>query len=125
MNKTAEAVDQARNETQSLYKRIRESTATEHSAIRSDLQDAAAQAQRLASSLKTLAGDRRADEKNHLEHAALLLEQSAASVKTVATANSTDIRKANTAMLQRMRDALQDISHAVAAKRAATTKEHA
>lgn len=122
MNKTIEAVDQARDDARSLYKKIRENTDQNHAAIRSGLQDAATQAQQLAGSLKTLAADRRADVQKHLEHAALLLEQAAASAKNIASANAADVRKANAAMQQRTRDALQDISHAVAARRAAVAK---
>lgn len=115
---TAEAVDQARNDTRSLYKKIEESTSKHHAAIRDDLQ-------RVADSLKAVARDQQADQKQHLEHAALLLEQAAANAKSVGTASAADIRKANMAMLQRTRDALQDISHAVALKRAAAHKQYA
>lgn len=110
MSTVIEAVDQARNETRSLYTHIQESTAKNHEEIRTDLRDAAIQAQRLASSLKTLASDRRTDEKQHLEHAALLLETAAAEAKNVASASAADMRRANLAMLKRTRDAAQAVA---------------
>ncbi len=118
MNKTQDAVEQARSKTQDLYKQIRESTEKSHAQIRDDFQT-------VASSLKTLARDRQADQKQHLEHAALLLEQAAASAQSVAKASAGDVRETNMAMLQRTRDALQDITYAIAAKRAAFAKQHA
>ena len=118
MNKTQDAVDEARSKTQDLYRHIRESTAKNHAAIRDDFQT-------VASSLKTLARDRQADQKQHLEHAALLLEQAAANAKSLAAAGAADVREANMAMLQHTRDALQDMSYAIAAKRAAFAKQHA
>ena len=117
MNKVIEAVDQARDETRTLYRRIRESTGKNHAAIRADIQDASAQAQRLASTLKTLASDRRIDEKAHLDHAASLLETAAAGGKSVASATAGELRKTNMTMLEHTRDAVQDISQAIAAKR--------
>lgn len=123
MNITLEAVDQARNDARSLYKQIHESTSKSHAAIRGDLQDAATQAQRLASSLKTLGSDQRADASGHLGHAASLLEAAAEDARTIAKANAADVRDANLAMLEHTRDAVQDISQAIAAKRAAARRK--
>jgi hypothetical protein len=124
MIQTTEAVDRAREETRTLYKQIEQNTAANHAVLRSDLDDAAEQANRLAASLKKLAADRRTDQQKHLEHASLLLEQAAAGVQSVSAANAADLRKANAAMQQRTRDALQDISHAIAAKRSESRTAH-
>jgi hypothetical protein len=125
LSKVKDAIDQVRGETQDLYKTIEASTTKNHAAIRTDLQDVATQAQRLASSLKTISNDQRTDTKQHLEHAASLLEAAAADAKTVATATNADLREMNVAMLERTRDAVGSVSRAVASKRSAAVKEHA
>lgn len=119
-----DAVYQARSQGQDLYKRIEASTRKNHATVRSDLQDAATQAQQLASSLRRLMIDQRADAKQHLEDAASLLEAVAADEKNIANRGEADLRRTNAEMLERTRDALEHISRAVAAKRAAV-EQHA
>ena len=118
-----DAVDQARSDARDLYKKIEAGTTKNHATVRADLQDAASKEQRLASSLKTVAQDQRTDAKAHLEHAAVMLEAAASAAKSVAQASDAELRVANLAMLERTRDAVQDVSRAVAAKRGAAAKQ--
>ena len=125
MSTVRDAVDQVRSDARDLHKKIGLSTAKNHSVIRGDLQDGAVQAKRLATSLKALAKDQAVDAKAHLEHAASLLEAAAAGAQTVGKAADAQLREANIGMLKSTRDALEDVSHAIAAKRSATAKKHA
>jgi hypothetical protein len=125
VTQTQSAVDQVRADVQSLYKRIREDAAGNQSALRTDMQNARMQAQQLASSLRTIARDRSGEEQQHLEHAAVLLEAAAAGVRNKANASAAELRGASAEMLERTRDALENISQAVAALRAAAVKQHA
>ena len=118
-----DAVDQARNDARDLYKKIEAGTTKNHAAVRADLQDVAVKEQRLASSLRTAAQDQRTDAKAHLEHAAAMLEAAASAAKSVAQASDAELRQANLAMLDRTRDAVQDVSRAIAAKRGAAAKQ--
>ena len=122
MSTLKDAVTKARGEVQSLHKRIEATTATNHAAIRSDLEATAEQARQLASSVKTLAEDQRADAKQHLKDAATQLEDAAKQAKAVGGASEADVKKANQAMLDRARLALQNISHAIAAARTTASK---
>ena len=114
MSKVLDAVDQVRNEGRVLHQKIganMTNTKRDHAVLRADLQEAAADAKRLAGSLRTLAKDRRTDETDHLAHAASLFDEAA---------------KGQTPqeMRSRVRKALQFVSLAIAAKRFAARKRH-
>ncbi len=123
MIKVTEAVDQARDQTRDLYKRIQENTSQNHATIRTGLRDSATQAEQLASSLRTVAQDQRNDAGRHLQHAASLLESAASGAKSVANVTNGELRQKSIAMLEHTREALQNVSQAVAAKRSAAFKQ--
>ena len=125
MSTVLDSVDNVRDELRTLHKKIDASTAKNHAAIRADLEEAGAQAQRLAASLKTAAKDQRTDASDHLAHAASLLEQAATSAKQVSSANAEALRASQQDMLNRTRAALQSVSNAIAAKRSTARKQHA
>ena len=115
MSKVLDAVEQVRHEAQTLHKKIDANvtnTKRDHAVLRADLQEAAADAKRLAGSLRTLAKDRRTDQTDHLAHAATLLDE-------VAKGGSQQ------EMRTRVRRALQFVTLAIAAKRLAARKQHA
>ena len=117
-----DAVDGARDELRTLHKKLDAATAKNRDSLRADLQDAGTQAQRIADSLKTLAGQQRADASNGLAQASSKLEKAAANAKDAASANEEKLRQANQSMLTHTRQALQNVSEAVAAKRAELQK---
>lgn len=125
MSTVNDAVDQARENLRTLHKQIGANIAKQRAGTRADLDEAAAQAQRLAAALRTLAGDQRALAKQQIENAATILDHAAANAKMVGDAAGSEIRQKNTALLQQTREALQSVSTAVAAKRAALSKQHA
>ena len=93
MDTISSNVDEVREQARSLYKRIEANN--DHAAIRGDLNS-------LAYTLNKLAIDQRDDAKTHLKNAASAVQ---------ATPND------ETELRERVRDALQSISQAVAAAR--------
>ena len=114
-----DAVDQVRSDAKSFYQQIEASTSKSQAAMRSNLQDAATQAQQLASSLRSAEKNQSADATRCLEHAASLLDSAAESARGAAQATDANLRKTSMTILEQTRDALHDVSEAVAAKRAA------
>ena len=122
MSTTTSALQKARADGQALHEKIAATTAKNHAAIRADLESAALDAKRLGDSLKTLAAGQRADAKQHLQNAATRLEQASADAKAITTASEQQLRAANQAMLDHTRDALLNLSHAIASARSAASK---
>lgn len=121
--KVLDSLEQARDATRLLHQRIE--TAIDHAQIRGDLQTVASAAHELAISLRSLAGAQRADGKNHLDHAATLLQAAALTAKTASESAQKDPKPVRTALLNSARSALQSISLAVAAQRASSQKRSA
>lgn len=121
--KVLDSVEQLRDATRLLHQRI--DTAKDHVAIRTDLQTVASTAHELAVSVQSLSKAQRADAKNHLEHAATLLQALALTAKTAADSAQRDPKPVRTALLNSARGALQSISLAVAAQRASSAKRSA
>ena len=117
MNTITNAVDQVREQGRALYKQIEANTSTRHEAIRGDIQSLADQSASFASALRRLAKDQGADSKAHLEHAASLIEAASNDAKALTTAANADVGQKGSAMREHLRDALQNISQAVAATR--------
>lgn len=122
MSDFKEVLDRARTEAQELHKKIEASTAKNHAALRTDIANAAAQAQKLADSLKTVAQGQRDDAKQHLKDAVSQLEDVAKHAHAVADANETQLKETNRAILQKTRDAAASLSHAIAEQRSAVAK---
>jgi hypothetical protein len=122
MSTLSDTLAQARSDAQHLHKRIEEATATNHAAVRADLQQAAAKAKELAASLKTTAEAQHNDARQHLKNAATELEDAAKHAHELAAATPAQLKDANLAMLGKVRDAAQNISHAIASQRAKTVK---
>ncbi|MGP6159889.1 MAG: hypothetical protein ACLPYS_20730 [Vulcanimicrobiaceae bacterium] len=122
MSAVKDAVDKARSDARALQQKIEANTAKNQAALRADLESASTHAHQLAASVKTLAEGQRADAKQHLSNAAARLEDAATRAKTAASATELELKKANQAALDRARAAVQNLSHAVAAKRATASK---
>lgn len=101
MSIVADAIEQVRKQTQHLYKKIDEST-SHRNAVGGDLKTIASEATLLASSVKRLAQDQRAGAQVHLQKAAARLTAAGIAGATLAETR------------EHMRDALQNISQAVA-----------
>ena len=123
MSQVLNSLAQVRDATRSLHQQIE--TAKDHVAIRGDLVSVASAAHELATSAQLLAKAQRADAKNHLEHAATLLQAAALTAKTASTSDMRDTKPVRTALLNSARSALQSISLAVAAQRASSEKRSA
>jgi hypothetical protein len=115
---TKDALDHARGEAQSLLKKLEAASAKNDTAIRADLQAAATHAHELASSLTTVAHEQRADAKQHIDNAIKVLEEAAKHAKSVAAASGADLKKSAHAMTGRAKDAVENLSRAVASRRA-------
>lgn len=121
--KVLDSLEQVRDATRLLHQRL--ATVKDHAALRSDLVSTASAAHELAASLQSLAKVQRVDAKNHLEHAATLLQTAALTAKTASSSGQLDPKPVRAALLSSARHALQSISLAVAAQRAASTKRSA
>lgn len=117
-----DGIGKARSEAQKLHQKIAVTTSKGHAMIRADLENAATIATELAASIKTLSEAQRADAKEHLKDAATQLEDAAKHGKTIAGASEKQMQEANAAMLARAREALTDLSHAIAAVRRSASK---
>ena len=122
MTNIKDALDRARSDAQDLHKKLEANTAKDHAALRADVENAAAQAQKLAASLRTAVEGQRADAKQHLEDAAAQLEDAAKHVRDAAGASEAQLKQTNRAMLAKTRVALQSLSRAVASLRPTTAK---
>jgi hypothetical protein len=74
MSNVKETLEKARSEAQDLHKKIDADAAKDNAALRANVQDAAAKAQNLAASLKTIVDGQRADAKQRIADAASQLE---------------------------------------------------
>ena len=100
-------------------------TVRDHATIRGDLEKVSATATELAASLRSLAGAQSADMKNHLAHAATLLQATALSAKSASESRNADPKRVRAELLHSTRNALQGITLAVSAQRAASRKRSA
>ncbi len=123
MSKVLTSIEQVRDSARMLHQRIE--TAKDHAAIRGDLQTVAGAARELAVALQTLSKAQAADAKNHLDHAATLLQAAALTAKAASDSAQNDPKPVRTALLNSARGALQSISLAVAAQRTASAKRSA
>jgi hypothetical protein len=122
MTNTSDALTRARGDAQALHRQIEAATAKNSEAVRGDLQQAGTKAQQLAASLKTAAESQRNDARQHLKSAATQLEDAGKRATGLAAATQSQIKDANRAMLGKVRDAVQNISHAISSQRATTAK---
>ena len=122
MSDTKDALDRARSEAQELHKKVEANTTKSHAALRTDIKDAAAKAQSLAASLRTVLDGQHADAKQHIKNAAAELDDASKNARDIASASEEQLRKTNLAILEKVRDAAQDLSYAVASQRAAIAK---
>ena len=76
----------------------------------------------MAASLKALSETQRADAKQHLKDAIARLEDAAKRAKEAAGANDAELKQKNSAMLDRVRAAVQSLSRTVAAQRSGISK---
>lgn len=122
MSNTKEPLERARREAQDLHKKIEASTATDHAALKADIQQIALEAQQIAASLKTIGEDQRADVKQHAKDAAAQLELLGKHAREAVGAGEAQIKQRNIAMLEQISKAVRSLSEAVAAHRSAAVK---
>jgi hypothetical protein len=112
-----DALDHARSQDKDLHKKIEADTAKDHAALKVEVQDSATKAQQLAASLKTVIDGQRDDAKQHVKDAAAQLDDAAKHARDHASANDAQLKAANQAMLSKVRDAAENLSHAIASRR--------
>lgn len=122
MNKVTDAVEEARSDAQALHKRIAGTTSKNHAAIRANARTVADEASELARTLAELIESQRAEAKQHLKDAASSLKAAATDAQGLVNASDADLKAKNVAVLGRVRSATQQLSQAVAAKRASLVK---
>jgi K+-transporting ATPase c subunit len=123
LNSVLNSLEQVRDAARLLHQRVE--TAKDHAAIGGDLQTVASASNELAVSLQALGKAQKADAKNHLEHAATLLQAAALTAKSASASPQLDPKATRTALLNSARSALQCISLAIAAQRASSAKRSA
>jgi hypothetical protein len=117
-----DALQKARTDAQALYKKLVSSAAKNQAQVRETLLGAADDAKRLGDSLKTLATQQRADTKENLTNAAARFDEAVADAKAAATASQEQIRAKNQAVIEQTRQALLNLSYAIASARSAVSK---
>jgi hypothetical protein len=122
MSDLKDALARARSEAQDLHKKIQATTDKDHSAIRTDLENAGQSAQNLATNLKSIVAGQRGDAVGHVKDAAAQLEDAAKHARELTGATGEQIKQQNRAMLDKVRDSLQSLSEAVAAQRSKMVK---
>lgn len=115
-------LDQARENAQAFYQKIEPATATNHAQIRTSLEKVSTDAEKVAINLKALGEKQNADAKLHLQQAQAAFEDTAKRAKEALAATDADLKKKNQAVIERARQAVMNLSRAVAARRAGTTK---
>jgi len=115
-------LDQARENAQAFYQKIEAATATNHAQIRTSLEKVSTDAEKVAINLKALGEKQNADAKLHLQLAQAAFEDTAKRAKEALAATDADLKKKNQAVIERARQAVTNLSRAVAARRAGTTK---
>lgn len=118
VSKVRDAVEEARSDAQALHKKILGTTAKDHAAIRASARSVATEASELARAIRGLLENQQADAKQHLKDAASSLDAAATDAQYLANASGADVKARNLAALGRVRSATQELSQAVAAKRA-------
>lgn len=122
MSKVTDALEEARSSAQMLHKKIQVTTAKDHAAVRANARSVAAEALQLARAVKGLLESQRTDTRQHLKDAATALEAAAKDAQAIETASDAEVRSRNRETLGRVRSAAQELSQAVAAKRASLVK---
>ena len=120
MSKLTDALDKARADAQALSSKL--TTAKDHTVIRANAVVVAAEAAVLARSVKALVESQKADAKHHVRDAATALETAAKNAREAADAGEAQLKEKNSAMRASVRAAVQQLSEAVAAKRATLVK---
>ena len=116
MSKVTDALEKARSDAQALHSKL--TTAADHAAIRANARLVAVEAAVLARSVKALLDSEKTDTKHHLHDAVSALEKAAKDAQEAAAATDAHLKEKNLAMRARVRTAAQQLSEAVAAKRA-------
>jgi len=114
-----DAIEKARTDVQNLHKQLEASAAKNQAALRTDVQNAGMQAQKLADALRTAGEGQHAEAQRHLKDAAARLDEAAKHARDVAGAGETQLKETNQAMLSKARDAVQKLSEAIASRRTA------
>ncbi len=117
MSKIKDSLDHARSEAQELHKQVEANTAKDHAALKADLVNAGAKAQKLADSLKTVLDGQRDDAAQHIKNATKQLEDAAKHTRDIADASVSQLKDHNKALLSKVHAASQSLSQAVASAR--------
>ena len=121
MSTIKDAIDQARASAQDLHKQVMAATGKDQAAIKSDFMSVAADAQELAASIKktAVAQVQQPDTQTYLNDAASQMQDAANHAKVAAQAAAPEFYKVKATVIADMTNGLNNLSHAVAAKRSA------
>ena len=117
MNTSADALADIRKQARKLHEQLDEAEFKTGAAAKRAYADASAQARALASSLRKQAQEQQSAAAARFATAASSLEAAAASAITTADSEKADLRQHQQETLQRVRGALQNISHGIAVNR--------
>lgn len=118
--KSTASLDKARSDAQNLHRELDAASAKLGTAVRADLGRAAVQARELSTSLKASAETQRDAVKQHLDAASEQMRDAAEHARDAAKADGAKLAEMNLAMRDKVRNALSDISAAIAAQRTST-----
>ena len=117
MNTVQTDLERARNDAQELHKKIEAATFQDQVAMRAEMAHVAVKAQELRDSLKAKRNGGPAGAQEHVKKAEAALEDASARAKAAATAAAADLKTAGEAARERARQAVQQLTDAVALER--------
>lgn len=122
MSKMDINMEQLRQRASDLHRQLDEAQTMAGTAMCKAYEDASVRAKELAASLRTQAQSHQSDAAAHYASAASSLESASAEAKKTLEAKAADLRDKQQETLHQVRNALQGISHGVAAARSTQTK---
>ena len=117
MNTIQTNLERARNQARDLHKKLAVTAIVDQVALRAEMAHAAAKALELRHSLSAKANGERPGAQKHIEAAKAALDDAASRAKAAATAGAADLKSAAEAARERTRQAVQQLTDAVALQR--------
>ena len=117
MNTVQSALEKARSQAQDLHKNMEISALQDQVAMRAEMARVAAKTLELRQSLSGAQNGNRAAVQQHIQAAQSALDEASTKAKAAATAGAADLKKSAEAVRERTRQAVQQLTDAVAAER--------
>lgn len=111
-------IDLARGKAQHIHQQLDDQLSSDQASLKAAQTHAAAEAKALGDSLEAHLGDQEADVKLNVQKAVLALHEASAKVSMSMHATGAEVKSQSEEMLTRIRTAIDNLSHAVAARRA-------